>query len=96
MSSHDIYARGGLPFSLDVDNAGLRLMTARKFRTWAEKYLTCYRISKGTDGQPAVQVGRTMTDADAEGLLCAEQIHHEASVSKLKNSNAIRMPVKDR
>ena len=46
-------------------------MTAQMLRTLAEQHLVCFRIRRG--GENELSLVRTMSEGDAQGVLCAQQ-----------------------
>ncbi|MDB6124518.1 MAG: hypothetical protein JWQ71_3511 [Pedosphaera sp.] len=59
-----------------------------------EQHLTCYKVHKGPTDQQEWKFKKTMTSADAAGVLQSSQFLDQ--LQQVERFNAIRMPVKDR
>ena len=71
LKDHGIYQRGGLAFIINRQRDGLEVVTAQRLRTLAEQHLVCFRIRRV--GENEFSLVRTMSEGDAQGVLCAEQ-----------------------
>ena len=84
----DLFNRGGLVFSLNESKDKLRPMAADSFRSWIEEGVMCYRLT----GEEKKNVTfRTMTQADAGGVLAAQQFLRQ--LKPLRCLNLVRLPV---
>ncbi len=90
LSSKDIFFRGGLPFVLNDRNDGLSFVTAHVFRTWAEDHLVCYR-TRNIGNSGSIQIDRTMSEAEAKGILAAPQFLNK--LRPIERVNPVRLPV---
>ncbi len=91
LSQADIFYRGGSAFTIDPDARCLRLVTPDYLRTWTEKHLCCYRIKKVGDSGTTVQIRRTMTLGDADGVLASPQFLEQ--LQPITRVNPVSMPV---
>lgn len=84
----DLFNRGGLVFSLSEHTDGLKPMAPDSFRTWIEERVMCYRLV----GEDKTTVAfRTMSQADAGGVLAAQQFLRQ--LKPLRRLNLVRLPV---
>jgi hypothetical protein len=67
----------------------LQAVSAQQFRTLAEQHVTCYRIRSVNESN--VQVGASLNESDARGILASSQFRDE--LRPLKDLNTVRLPV---
>src|ERR1043166_4694664 len=84
-----LYRRGDLPFILNQQRDGLELVTPQMVRTLAENHLVCYRTRRA--GENEITPDRTMSEADARGVLCAQ--HFLSRLPQLERVATTRLPV---
>jgi hypothetical protein len=87
----NIFQRGGMVFTVDPHGDRLLLMTAEALRSWLEQYAVCFKVrSDGSGG--TIQFRRTMTGADADGVLSSPQFISQ--LREITRFNPVRMPVR--
>jgi putative DNA primase/helicase len=91
LSSQNIFTRGGLVFTLDEKGDRLILMTPETLRTWIEDYVILYRVREGSGKNERIEFRRTISEADAKGILASPQF--QRSLRPIEKLNPIRMPV---
>ena len=86
----DIFQRCGMVFVVNERGDGLVPMTADALRSWLEQYAVCYK-RRSANGE-TIQFRRTMSNADANGVL-----HSPQFISQLREIcrfNPVPMPVR--
>jgi hypothetical protein len=91
LAPKDIFARGGLVFTVNDRKDGLTPMTSEILRTWIEDYLVLYKVRKMSGTDETIQFKRTITREDAAGILAAPQFL--AELQQIERFNPIRAPV---
>ena len=91
VSSANVFKRGSFTVTLNERNDGLALMTAETLRTWVEKYAVCFKRQKANDTETVISYRRTMSHADAEGVLASQQFL--AQLRPIERFNAVQLPV---
>ncbi len=84
-----IFARKGCAFTLDVDMQRLEVANATWLRSWAEKFVTCYRIHKTQGG--TFNLASTMSEDAARVVLQAPQFLER--LQRVERLHPCRMPV---
>jgi hypothetical protein len=91
LAPKDIFQRGGLAFIVNDRNDGLTPMTPDILRTWVEDYLVCFKVRKMADTDTTVQFKRTISQADAAGILASPQFIGQ--LQEVQKFNPIRVPI---
>ena len=91
LAPKDIFARGGLVFTVNDRKDGLAPMTAEILRTWVEDYLVLFKVRKLSGTDEVIQFKRTITETDAAGILASPQFL--AELHQIERFNPIRVPV---
>ncbi len=91
LAEKDIFARGGLAFTVNDRKDGLALMTPESFRSWLEDYLVCFKVRRPSGTDETIQFKRTLSKADAEGILASTQFLER--LQQVERFNPIRVPV---
>lgn len=87
----DIFRRGGLVFHTPKTDLEFLPMNPETFRTWCEQHLLFFKVRPSPDGQ-VIRCLRTMSGAEAEGILAAPQFLGE--LREVERFNPVRMPVR--
>ena len=72
---------------VEYQGDSLHAVSAQEFRTLVERYVTCYRIRSSVN----VQVGGSLNESDARGILASPQFRN--LLRPLKHLNTVRLPV---
>jgi putative DNA primase/helicase len=72
-----------------LDAGELRPITAQTFRTFVERYVVCYRKCKAGDN--TFDVGITMSNSDANGIMASSQFTER--LRHLSRVNSCRLPI---
>lgn len=91
LAPKDIFARGGLVFTVNDRKDGLTPMTPEILRTWIEDYLVLFKVRKLTGTEETIQFKRTVTQTDAAGILASPQFIEQ--LQQIERFNPIRVPV---
>jgi hypothetical protein len=91
LQDKDIFCRGGLVFHAPKTDLELLPMTPETFRTWCEQHLLCFKVRPSADGN-VIRCLRTMSGAEAEGILAAPQFL--GALREVERFNPVRMPVR--
>jgi hypothetical protein len=91
LAPKDIFARGGLVFTVNERKDGLTPMTPEILRTWLEDYLVLYKVRKVSGTDETIQFKRTISQTDASGILASPQFM--AELQQIERFNPIRVPV---
>jgi hypothetical protein len=86
----DIFQRDGMVFVVNDRGDGLTPMTAATLRSWLEQHLVCYKRRFATS--ETIQFRRTMTAADASGVLNSPQFISQ--LREICRFNPVPMPVR--
>jgi hypothetical protein len=89
--SANIFQRCGMVFTVDERGDRLVPMTADALRSWLEQYAVCYKLR--SNGGETVQFRRTMSSADAHGVLSSPQFISQ--LREISRFNPVRMPVRE-
>lgn len=84
-----VYARGGHAFRVDAKKAKLEAVDPQWLRTWAEKSVSLFKLSRGRDGQQ-IRLPHSMALDTAKALVSADQFLEE--LPELKRFLPVRMP----
>jgi hypothetical protein len=87
----DIFRRGGLVFHTPKTDLEVLAMNSETFRTWCEQHLLFFKVRPSPDGH-VIRCLRTMSGAEAEGILAAPQFLGE--LREVERFNPVRMPVR--
>src|SRR2546425_767585 len=87
----DIFRRGDCAWIVNADGTGLAQMTPDTFRTWIEQHVVCYRVRRVSEKGEVVELRKTMSAADAAGVLAATQFISQLRV--VDRLNLIRLPI---
>lgn len=87
LSPKEVYIRNGEIVMLD--GSELRLVTPQMFRTLVERHCICYR--QRTHKEQTYQIGLTMRDDDARGVLASPQF--VAQLRRVRRLNSCRQPI---
>ncbi len=91
LKDKDLFRRGDLVFHARKAEDGLLPMSPATFRTWCEQYVFCFRVRMTPQGV-LVNPLRTMSVADAEGVLASPQFL--TRLRPVERFNPVRMPVR--
>jgi hypothetical protein len=85
--SQALYTRAGE--AVEYREGALHPTTAQRFRTLAEKHVTFYRVR--TANESTVQVGATLDESDARGILVSPQFLE--GLNLIRHLSTVRLPV---
>jgi len=71
LSSHSLFARKGCAFTLDHAGQKFELAKPEWLRTWVEKHVVPYVVTKA--GKIELKIAKTMSDDNARAVLASEQ-----------------------
>lgn len=91
LQTANIFSRGGLVFIVNDRGDALERVTPDFLRSWCESHVVCYHKRKVMDGGAIVEYKKTMSAADAQGVLASPQF--SAKLRRIKRVNPVRMPV---
>ena len=89
LAAQDIFARKGCAFTLDAEGQKLEPARAAWLRTWAEKFVVCYK-ARSQDGREIV-FSATMSKDAAETVLVAPQFLEK--LRRVERFHPCRLPV---
>lgn len=90
LAKQNIFSRGGLVFTLDKNGDRLTLMTPDTLRTWMEDFLVLYRVREVGAAKELIEFKRTISEADAKGILASPQF--QRCLRPIERLNPIRLP----
>ena len=91
ISKANVFKRGMLTVTLNEQCDGLAVMSPEKMRTWIEQHAVCCKTHRVTDDETVVSYRRTMSRADAEGVLASPQFLEQ--LRPIERVNSVRLPV---
>jgi hypothetical protein len=86
----DIYRRSNLVVTIDQANRCHEIMTGRRFRTWVEYHIVCYKPRTDPDTGLIYQIEHTMTKEHADTLL--DSPHFYTHLRPLLHVHTLSLP----